>query len=83
MLACFGQQGTVITVAQVFVAAAQVYDLHTLACRGFQRLFQIILGADQVFAGEVRCPVFKPFDNNHQLPLRRKKRCGVCTSGCC
>ncbi len=83
VLTRFGQQRTIITVAQVLIAPAQVDDLYALASRGLQRLLQIVLRRHQVFAGEIGCPVFQPLDNNDYLALCCKRDCGISTFRCC
>ncbi len=80
MPSCFGQQRAVITVPQVLVAAAQVDDLHALARFALAGLFEVFLGRDDVFAGEVGGPIFLALDNNHDL-TGTFKRCGKITVG--
>ena len=63
----FGQQRAVVAVPKVLVAATQVDHLHTLATLAFPGLFQVFLGSDDVFAGEVGSPIFLALDNDHHL----------------
>ncbi len=63
--ACFGQQRTVITLAEVLVVAAQVDYLRTTG--EVVAVLKIILGQHQTLAGQVAGPVFLAFDQNQQL----------------